>query len=63
MNTLMPTIFIGHGNPMITLSKNVYTEAWKRIGELIPRPKAILTVSAHWYIKGSAALLSHNLIE
>ncbi|MGE0156914.1 MAG: 4,5-DOPA dioxygenase extradiol [Geobacter sp.] len=58
MNTLMPTIFIGHGNPMITLSKNVYTEAWKRIGELIPRPKAILTVSAHWYIKGSAVTIN-----
>lgn len=58
MNTLMPTIFIGHGNPMITLSKNVYTEAWKKIGEVIPRPKAILSVSAHWYIKGSAVTIN-----
>ena len=58
MNTLMPAIFIGHGNPMITLSKNAYTEAWGKIGKLVPLPKAVLVVSAHWYITGSAVTIS-----
>jgi 4,5-DOPA dioxygenase extradiol len=46
----MPTIFFGHGNPMNALAKNSYTEAWAAIGKSIPRPKAVLAVSAHWYI-------------
>ena len=50
MNNLMPTIFFGHGNPMNALSKNSYTEGWASIGKSIPRPKAVLAVSAHWYI-------------
>jgi 4,5-DOPA dioxygenase extradiol len=45
----MPAIFFGHGNPMNALLTNGYTEAWRRIGESVPRPKAILAVSAHWY--------------
>lgn len=60
MKTLMPAIFIGHGNPMITLSKNAYTEAWEQIGRLIPLPKAVLAVSAHWYINGSAVTISSS---
>ena len=39
---------------MNTLAKNRYTEAWQRIGEALPRPSAILMVSAHWYIHGTA---------
>jgi 4,5-DOPA dioxygenase extradiol len=58
MNTLMPAIFIGHGNPMITLTKNAYTESWEEVGRLLPRPKAVLSVSAHWYITGSAVTIS-----
>ncbi|UCD89924.1 MAG: 4,5-DOPA dioxygenase extradiol [Desulfobacterales bacterium] len=50
MINLMPTIFFGHGNPMNALSKNRYTEGWASIGKSIPRPKAVLAVSAHWYI-------------
>src|ERR1035438_9247269 len=45
----MPVIFFGHGNPMNAISQNVYTEAWARIGQELPRPKAILSLSAHWY--------------
>ena len=52
--TLMPTIFVGHGSPMNALSKNRYTEAWRQIGETIPRPKAVLCISAHWYTQGTA---------
>lgn len=53
MPDLMPTIFIGHGNPMNAVSKNVYTDGWKAIGTSIPRPRAVLAVSAHWYVPGS----------
>ena len=45
----MPAIFFGHGNPMNALSENAYTRAWNAIGAELPRPKAILCVSAHWY--------------
>jgi 4,5-DOPA dioxygenase extradiol len=54
MTDLMPAIFFGHGNPMNALSKNVYTEGWASIGKSIPRPKAVLAVSAHWYIPACA---------
>ena len=46
----MPAIFFGHGNPMNALQKNRWTEAWGRLGREIPRPRAILCVSAHWYL-------------
>lgn len=50
----MPAIFIGHGNPMNAISRNAYTDGWAAIGKSIPRPKAVLAVSAHWYISGCA---------
>src|SRR5512136_2860235 len=50
----MPAIFFGHGNPMNALSKNVYTDGWVSIGKSIPRPKAVLALSAHWYIPDCA---------
>ena len=46
----MPAIFFGHGNPMNALAKNRYTEGWASIGKSMPRPKAVLAVSAHWYV-------------
>jgi len=50
----MPALFIGHGSPMNTLERNDYTNAWRRIGESLPRPRAILCVSAHWFIGATA---------
>ncbi|MDT4968898.1 MAG: dioxygenase extradiol [Acidobacteriota bacterium] len=50
----MPAIFFGHGNPMNALSQNAYTESWARIGNSLPRPKAVLAISAHWYIPATA---------
>ena len=50
----MPAIFFGHGNPMNALADNGYTQAWRNLGGSIARPKAILCVSAHWYIPGVA---------
>jgi 4,5-DOPA dioxygenase extradiol len=50
----MPAAFLGHGNPMNALDTNRYTEAWRAFGEAVPRPRAILVVSAHWYINATA---------
>lgn len=51
----MPAIFFGHGSPMNALARNRYTEAWRALGAALPRPKAILAVSAHWNTRGTAA--------
>ena len=50
----MPAAFFGHGNPMNALEVNRYTSAWKAFGAAVPRPRAILVVSAHWYINATA---------
>ena len=50
----MPAIFFGHGNPMNALADNEWTRGWAKIGSDVPRPKAILCVSAHWYVPGVA---------
>jgi len=52
--TTMPAAFIGHGNPMNALETNRYTQAWRSFGAAVPRPRAILVVSAHWYINATA---------
>lgn len=52
--TRMPAVFIGHGSPMNTLEQNRFTLAWRALGRALPRPRAILAISAHWYINGSA---------
>jgi 4,5-DOPA dioxygenase extradiol len=49
----MPGLFIGHGLPSNILADNSLTQAWKALGENLPRPKAILVVSAHWLTRGS----------
>lgn len=50
----MPAVFFGHGSPMNALEENRYTASWRAFGESIPRPRAILVVSAHWYIQATA---------
>jgi 4,5-DOPA dioxygenase extradiol len=49
MPETFPAIFFGHGNPMNAIQTNAYTQAWRRIGEQVGKPRAILSVSAHWY--------------
>jgi 4,5-DOPA dioxygenase extradiol len=46
----MPAIFLGHGNPMNAVSNNRYTDGWRRIGMDLPRPRAVLAISAHWFV-------------
>lgn len=50
----MPALFFGHGNPLNALAENDYTRGWAAIGQNIPRPRAIICVSAHWYLPGVA---------
>jgi len=54
----LPAIFFGHGNPMNAVSTNAYTEAWRRIGARTPRPRAILCVSAHWFVPATGVTIS-----
>ena len=54
MPELMPAAFLGHGNPINALQDNRYTRAWRAFGASVPRPRAILVVSAHWYINATA---------
>lgn len=49
----MPAIFFGHGNPMNAIQTNGWTAAWSAIGKSMPRPRAIVCVSAHWYLPGT----------
>jgi 4,5-DOPA dioxygenase extradiol len=58
MPTLLPAIFFGHGNPMNALARNEYTEGWRNVGQSVARPRAILAISAHWYVPGTAVTLS-----
>jgi 4,5-DOPA dioxygenase extradiol len=50
----LPAIFAGHGNPMNALADNEYTRAWRSIGGSIPKPRAVLSISAHWYVPYTA---------
>ncbi len=49
----MPALFIGHGSPMNAIEDNEFTKNWRKIASEIPRPKAILVISAHWYTSGT----------
>jgi len=52
--TPLPAVFLGHGSPMNALERNRFTKAWARFGTSIPRPRAVLVISAHWYGRFSA---------
>ena len=54
MTARMPAAFIGHGSPMNTLETNRFTAAWRAFGASLPRPRAVVAISAHWYINGTA---------
>ncbi len=54
----LPAVFFGHGSPMNAIEDNRYTEAWRALAASVPRPRAILAISAHWYVDGVAATAS-----
>ena len=59
MTNILPAFFVGHGNPMNAILTNNYTEAWQRLGQEMPRPKAILAISAHWFIPKTAVTINN----
>ncbi len=58
MSDILPAIFFGHGNPMNAVWENSYTAGWREIGRKLPRPKAILSISAHWFVPGTGVTVS-----
>src|SRR5579863_8945446 len=58
MADILPAIFFGHGNPMNAVLNNTYTATWRRIGRETTKPKAILSISAHWFVPGTGVTLS-----
>ena len=54
--TKMPVLFIGHGSPMNAIEDNEYSRTWRSIAEKIPKPEAILSISAHWFTKGTKVM-------
>jgi 4,5-DOPA dioxygenase extradiol len=54
LSALQPALFVGHGNPLNALADNAWTQAWARLGRLHPRPRAVLAISAHWYLPTTA---------
>lgn len=56
----MPALFIGHGNPMNAITDNIYKATWLKLGESLPRPKAILLISAHWQTHGTQVSMVTN---
>lgn len=56
----MPVVFIGHGSPMNAIEDNIFTNNWKDIAQKIPKPKAIIAFSAHWYTKGTKIMNEEN---
>ncbi|MEZ4909203.1 MAG: 4,5-DOPA dioxygenase extradiol [Saprospiraceae bacterium] len=51
--TKMPVLFIGHGNPMNAIEENEFVQGFRDISQSIPKPKAIICISAHWETKGT----------
>ena len=56
----MPVVFIGHGSPMNAIEDNIFTKNWRDIAKKIPEPKAIISISAHWYTKGTKIMNEEN---
>jgi len=49
----MPVLFVGHGSPMNAISENEFVQNWRELGKTLPKPKAILCISAHWETRGT----------
>jgi 4,5-DOPA dioxygenase extradiol len=51
--TSQPSLFLGHGNPMNAIADNRWSRAFQEVGQSLARPRAILTISAHWFVQGT----------
>ena len=56
----MPVLFIGHGSPMNAIEENEFSNEWKKTGTELPKPKAILCISAHWETRGTFVTAMQN---
>ncbi|MEG6586298.1 4,5-DOPA dioxygenase extradiol [Dendrosporobacter sp. 1207_IL3150] len=56
--SIMPAIFVGHGSPMIAIEDSPYSRTWAQIAAELPKPEAILSISAHWYTKGTRVMVN-----
>jgi len=56
----MPVLFVGHGSPMYAIEENQFVAEWRKLGDSIPKPKAILCISAHWETKGTLVTATQN---
>lgn len=56
----MPVLFLGHGSPMNAIEENSFTESFQLLGQQLPRPKAILCISAHWCTRGTQVTAMEN---
>lgn len=59
-NELMPVLFVGHGSPMNAIEDNDFSRSWRNLGETIPKPKAVLCISAHWETNGTHVTAMQN---
>ena len=53
----MPVLFVGHGSPMNIIADNTYTSSMQDLGRTLPRPAAVLVISAHW----QTSIVSNNV--
>src|SRR5512140_723940 len=58
MSDTLPSIFFGHGSPMNAVEDNIYSQAWRRIGREMRKPRAVLAISAHWFVPGTDVTVS-----
>ena len=56
----MPVLFVGHGSPMNAIENNEFTRSWESLGQSLPRPACIVSVSAHWYTQGTRVMDAKN---
>jgi 4,5-DOPA dioxygenase extradiol len=56
----MPSVFFGHGNPMNAVQTNAFTDGWGRIAAAIPKPRAVLAISAHWFLPATAVTIDRS---
>jgi 4,5-DOPA dioxygenase extradiol len=56
----MPVLFVGHGSPMYAIEENEFVQKWQNLGEELPKPKAIIAVSAHWETRGTQVTAMQN---
>jgi 4,5-DOPA dioxygenase extradiol len=54
----MPSVFFGHGNPLNAVRQNAFTDGWRRMGASMVKPRAILAISAHWYLPATAVTIT-----